>query len=110
MDKMENEIEVIEINPGDLILFQVDKDTNPFCSEEITLGVVQTGYDFDSPLGNYGYPFTFESLGFLGKPHYADYSARSCHVLKNFGPLVENVKMLRYLADDINRWDKARSK
>ena len=107
---MENEIEVIEINPGDLILFQVDRDNNPFCSEEITLGVVETGYDFDSPAGVFGYPFTFESLRFLGKPNYKNYSARSYHVLKNFGPLEKNVKMLRYLAEDINIWDKARSK
>ena len=101
---MENEIEVIEINPGDLILFTLDEDTNPFRRDEITLGVVQTGYDSEDLLGRHGYAFTFEGLRFLGKDNYAPYSARSSHILKNFGPLAENTRMLRYLAKDINKW------
>ena len=101
---MENEIEVIEINPGDLILFKLDEDTNPFRRNEITLGVVQTGYDSGDLLGKHGYAFTFEGLRFLGKDGYQPYSGRSSHILKNFGPLAENAGMLRYLADDITKW------
>ena len=99
-----DDIEVIKINPGDLILFQLDEDTNPFRTDEITLGVVQTGYDSEDLLGRHGYAFTFEGLRFLGKDGYAPYSGRSSHILKNFGPLAGNADMLRYLAYEINAW------